>query len=783
MDEESEYVLNPWLSVDPDCSKQSAGDWFTIMLTASMGGKSVHGCNAAPACEVICKANDYANVEAGVGFVRWDPKVAKRPLIGKDISDQYYKRHAFKGTVTTSGNILAYESGLWEPSMRARAKSTSLLAAGIHAHGCTLKDAIETVSIIASDEIDEEAVSSAILPASHLKREMTIVSKANHRIFSRGTIQSGIEWDDANLNISSNATSMAFDWGRVTAIARFVAEGNIQICSMFRGLAQTTGVPYYIVRDAWAYVTPTDYHLTPDLFSSVKKVDLNAYGIPSIKGAFVDHEDDVMIAITRALDKRSLVPDSDTYRSYTSLYQSAKERKARRNKIHVVSALDYAPPSPLIHNVGTQEACDIVAEASAPFNALVRAIATRKHNDPTIRNMFERLHSIGTDSDSYLEALDNLTFSIFDKGTWLLARTIGEEAMREGAQTCLTDTSYVNLMLGRLKVDMFGHPTHVGAEVRFSNSLLVRLRPYTKKIVMEIDEVPPVASMSQMRLAGAELNETAALIASLAGKAEKWLPTIRKDVSLTFEKWAESLSDSMVPGIIQAEANFIITSYALKHLELASCMHQTTGFVDGAAPLRSYVWGGLKKLSKIYGYMVPDPKRCLYANALMMADELDSACDLPFKMRSVVEFVTNVLNDVVGDLLVDSVYLPPSMMLENVFRDNPAPSSPGYDVDIMEDAEIEDFLSLCMGEELNKADDNTRDPYIQALNSYPSANLAEQYARANGYRDFKDAFEHVGMNTMYVDTNDYIIAAQVKIGLANRPSGSRKKRKSYDPII
>ncbi|KAL5070664.1 hypothetical protein RYX36_021551 [Vicia faba] len=123
---------------------------------------------------------------------------------------------------------MAYESGAWEPSMRSCARATSLLAAGLHAHGCTKEDAIKTVSIIASDDIDAEAIDGTLLPASHLKREMTIVSKANHRLFSRGSLQSGIIWDDSNLSLDASASTVAFDWGRVTTIARYIAEANIQ---------------------------------------------------------------------------------------------------------------------------------------------------------------------------------------------------------------------------------------------------------------------------------------------------------------------------------------------------------------------------------------------------------------------------------------------------------------------------------------------------------------------------------------------------------------------------
>jgi len=788
-DDNSSDKIYPWLDGAPDCKTQTAGDWFNILMSASMGGRVIHGSNTAPTCEVLCKAAGPDACDMGVGIIRWDPTVDPYPCIGPDLSDKHYSHHAYRGSITSSGNVLAYESGAWEPSMRTRARSTSLLAAAIHAHGCSKEDAVKTVSIIASDDIDEEAVESTLLPASHLKREMTIVSKASHRIFTKGSLQSSIIWDDSDLSLSSNTSSVAFDWGRVTAIARYIAEANIQCCPRFREYAQMYGLPYHIVRNSWAYVSATDYQLRPGRYAAVPKIDIARYDIPSLKGSFTDHEQDILVAVTRSLDKIATVPDSDTFRAYRALYNAAKQRRDKLKSIKPAGLENVRIIPAVEHRYNAHASSDLLSKSTIPWDMLVRAVATRYVNDPHIRRVINEYKEMEYCDPTRDDKLDLVTRLIMDRGTWSLALVLCEESeKREDALSIyshLTKKVSYTMKLNKLKSTMFGFPVHLANTPTFSNSLLLKLRDYTVSILSELSEAEPAKDLTQSRLASLDMQETSHVLSGLATMADKHLPNINSVVSDKFQEWADQMFQYEDNCYIEYGARFSMVALALKRLCASHCMNKSTGFIDGADPRYSYIYLSLQDLGAQLNFTVPPLARSVYTGATQLVADLINRGDYPFDLEATVLYVNRILEEVIGDMMADVVYEPPDSILEEAYDSVQAPGSPGYDCSIMEEAEAEARLAAVFLK-VNQLEESMEvDEYKAALNSYPTVGLAEQYARVMGYPSFQAAFDELKEKVIYMEGSGYIIQASMRLAQteAEEDDELEGRKRPYDSIM
>lgn len=751
-------TVDPWVNGKPDANTQTGGDWYSIALSASLGGKTIHGVNTAPTMELLGKTPTGSAEHFETGHLQWDPSVTMESRLGPRVSDQFYLHHQYRGGETSTGAILAFSTGSWEPSLRARARSTSMLAAGIAAHGCSKQDALTTASIIAGDDVDAEAVDATILPASHLKREMTIVAKPNHRLFSQGTIQKGISWDDHTLSVKRDMPHIAYDWGRITAIARYIAEANIQVCTKFREEAQGRGIPFHLVRNAWAAVAAEDYNLPPDLFASVRKIKIDKYGIPTLRGAYIDHESEIMASLTKFMNSEIIEPAGDAYKGLAKIYERSKRHLAKRQKIRPANTGDINEKDLAAVGMANEDVKEFLKFSQSAWTLLVSAIATRRKHDHRFNSQVEQYLRATPSEAEYL--IDNLTRATFGKATWALCRAevirmtsgIREGSEREGAKSLLF------IQLSKLKSKIFGLELHLDSAVFFVAEVLEKMRAKTREAVNASSNSKPMKNMTQHEIVDHEFAEIEHRLSRMDEIGRSILAKLQSEVANVFKQAFTVMITRKSEEDKQLAIDYYFAYHGLKSLGIKSVTLKNSDYVDGSNPKETYVYKACKKLSSKLQLSKPMLTQRSYANAKNIASDIQKAIKLSYNLYASVAYSTSILDDALGDLLNGIVYQPVNLITFDEVAYAEEEEYPGQAN--MRAAEDADILESMMAEMMEDCTEPENDPYTVIVNSYPSFEVAEQYAKVCGYESFQDAWIDLGDRAVFSDECDFCIKAR-----------------------
>lgn len=779
--------IDPWVNVRPDCKKQTGGDWYRLFLAASLGKKAIHGVNTAPSMEVLGKVPITPDENMAVGFIRWDDRTVKPDLLGSRISDKFYAGHHYRGGQTKSGAFVAFDEGSWEPSLRTRARASAILAAGIAAHGCTKAEALETARLITSDDIDAEAVDSTMLPASHLKREMTTVAKTSHLVFTQGTLQQGILWDDSRLSLDQFAPHVAYDWGRITAIARYIAEANIQICSRFRQAALGMGIAYHIARNSWAEVSEEDFQLHPSLFSTVPRIDLAKVGVPSLKGAYLDHEQEVFVAFTRFLNTEPIHPTSEAYRGIVHLQRATKARHSKKQRVKVATISEILPDEAETHahTMSDFEIKTTLLAATSPMDLLASAVHTRLSNDTIFRTTVERFMSAGDELTSGM--IDHTCKLVFNTATWILAGGAAKEAAKALDDQSLHGRGHDLLLtqLAKLKGELFGVATHIDTRVIFTDECMAKLRSCVRELIARSRKVASVPRAPHHYFVPPAAQEANDFVSSLGDKAPAILAELRANAAKSYKQAAMITGKEDIEGAVQKTANYMMASVAIKTLGLRTCLLRHTGYIDGSVPKETYVYKAAKKLQDKFDYGKPKLKYTNHINAQHVADDLDLSSLLLYSVKAAVAYTTQTLDFVMGELSMGHVYQAPEELMVEALEFVPGGDSPQYDT-----AELDGEDDLATIEAiLASADEEVRaaivDNFQKVLDTYPNPEVAEKYAILNGYENFRAAYNDLEFGAANDDENRFVLLATSKLPPEEQPKPKRKKttRKAYAPML
>jgi hypothetical protein len=774
--------VNPWANASPDCLTQSGSDWYRIALSASLGGRVLHGVNTAPSMEVLGKSPYTPDETTSAGFIRWDPRTFNETSLGNRVSDQFYIHHKYRGGQTKSGALLAFDEGAWEPSLRGRARSSSLLAAGLIAHGISKTDALETVSRITSDEVDPEAVESTLLPSSHLKREMVTVSKASHRVFSQGTLQQGIIWDDSRVNLSKKVPHIAYDWGRITAVARYIAEANVQVCPVFREKAIKMDMAYHVVRGAWATVSPEDYKLYPSLFANVRKLDLAKLNVPSIKGAYKDHEKEVFVSLTRFLSNEPDHPVSDIYRGYVHLKRSAQDRVHKKQKVKIASAVNIIDNVETTHTMDDETLSRQLKLLCSSQTLLAMAVKTRSQNDRTFKRAVDNFMTTAVESNME----DKVTISrlVFDQATWVYANAAAKEMAKK-----LDDSEIYNrahdllvIQLSQLKSKLFGLKTHLDAPVVFSEEALSKLSENVRDVLSRANKAPALEIVYKKDLMTPDMMQIENTFTYDNEKTRSILEAIHSESSKVYKKVALVLLASNKQSAINAGAANYFTYIALKTLGMRLCVARSSGYIDGSVPKETYIYKAAKKLSDKFQLGKPKLRFPNYATALTLADDIESSSVLKYNIKEAVASTTVTLDLVVGDVLSGNKFVPPDDLLPEAVEELSDVDSHEYDTKELDEETNLAILERLMAEVNEEFLQDDEDLYAKGLKTYKDKAEAEKYARLNGYQTFKEAIDLIGVQAFKDDENNFTMIGRVMGAGGSKAVTKKVIKKKYQPL-
>lgn len=751
-------TVDPWMYEKPNPLEQTGGDWYNILLSASLGNKIVHGVNTAPTMEVLGKAPPNTGHLYDLGRLTWDTNTSMHSKLGDRVSDQFYVHQPYRGGETATGALLAFDSSVWEPSIKARARSVSMLAAGIAAHGCSKQDALETTKIISADEVDTEAVDATILPASHLKREMTLVAKPTHRLFSQGTIQQGITWEDNHLTVRSGLPNIAYDWGRITTIARYIAEANVQICPKFRTLAKNDGIPYHIVRNAWAAVAAEDYNLPPSLFKDVPRLDIRKLGIPSLRGAYLEHEQEIMESLTRYMNTDTIQPSSEAFRGLAHIYRVAKKRQAKKRRI-TAARMDDIEEGLGTESLPSREVVDKHLQGvHSPWELIVCAVATRREHDPDFAMKVNRF--LASSEEMQSRTVDNMSRATFARASWQLAK--GEaQRLVENIEDEATQSYTFNVLLGQLsdlRSRLYNFKVHLDTPVVFTADMLDALRPITLDVLQESSSAQPIAHFTQQDILNRDMLGIGRAIAHLDDEGQSILQALQVEVADKFKHFYKLCRNRERKYERQNAINYYFTAHCMKSMSAKAIACRECGYVDGSNPKDTFVYRAVKKLTKKLNLKAEKFEQRAYADAKSIALSLREKVPCEYSFYEATCYALNIADEAVGDLLNGVIYEPPEDMVpeeDYIYSDQEdGPTK------MMALAQEEAFMEDSFKEMMETYEIAVLDDFTLTQNTYPSVELAERYARLNGYENFRAAFNALGERASYLEDNAFCMLAR-----------------------
>lgn len=254
-----EDIVCPFESVEYDIDTMTGGDFYTLMLSASLGNKNVEGLACSGSSEVLMKTNfEFARTHA-TGTVKVKSRSKATPALDLEGSMVAKTGKKFRGVGKANSYALVMEDTLWGSAASNRLRSCAFFAASLIAMGVAFEDAKDISSDILGSEMPDELIESVSTPLSTLKRDTAVVAKSRNAVFMPHHLIQDIVWEDGALVSRSHSDHEAIDWARITAIAKYLGTVNTLADPRFRRVAESIGVPYVPVQNHWAHVSRVPY--------------------------------------------------------------------------------------------------------------------------------------------------------------------------------------------------------------------------------------------------------------------------------------------------------------------------------------------------------------------------------------------------------------------------------------------------------------------------------------------------------------------------------------------
>lgn len=761
-------------TVDPfedgpfDFEKQTGADWYTMALSASLGGKNIHGLNAAPTCETLAKTTYDMAEKYTHAMVKYSEREKKVEQLDDDPDFRVVSGHDYKGSKTSGSVLLAYDSGTWEPSKRTRARNTAVLAAALHATTGNLDESLGIAGFISGGEVSEEAVNHAMVPLSLCKREVAVLGKSNHALYSRGNSQKRISWEDQNLAKEKMPTVAAIDWARLTTIGRYIAEANCRYDPKFRELATLRGVPYMLVKGAWAYVSSADFRIDDTAINWDCAVSCEDHGIPSLADAYSDINVDLYVQARAAAEAFRHEGSNTQAEAILRLLEQTRPRGQAAGKL-VMPATDMFVEvtqhayradkvASLVANKGTaweawKEACRFRVQGDSEADALCKAIAAKYKLRQIDKEKVHQAASLFLAQNTWLIAWNKLS-------EWLSQPATARTRMAKLKRT-VTRSSIpweVPITIGkRVMEDSFMHVQKMAVDVA------VPTKPVN----------PPKYAFHDIRAAESSMgmqNAIRFVARQLGPFAKSW--------SKRYQEWGLALA---AEGSSKAKAESVLyqaASAAFAHVTLDGILSPDTGFCDMADPRNCYLAKMAVNFARKRNWDPPEVPCNPMESARELAIWLDGVITARVPFVACEEYARDKLRMFAADLCAEREPELPTRdePPEDLFGWTVAPIPAGMSwADAVDEeaerkraaeaaldeakrqkveevapqaAEVpaveEDFDDALMMELLMGGGADDRVTVDSVMATYADPSECDTYARANGYANFQEAFDAIG---------------------------------------
>lgn len=757
---DSDGTASPFDEIPLDFDNQTGADWYAMMLTASFGGKQVHGHNFTPSCETLSKVSFDAASRQCHGKIRIDKRVTAVEPYSTDTKYAQYSGRAFRGVKTLAASYLAYDSGNWEPSSRKRAKATAKLAAGIALSTGSVEEGCRVASIVSGSVVPQEVVSNTMLPLSVFRRDVAALHTTDQRLYSTVNWQRAVVWEDQNLASEKMSPHAAVDWGRITTIARYIGEANAKYDPKFCYVAEKVGVPYQIVRGAWAYVTDNDYDAST--FSVPPELQLKYLPkhIPKLEHAYKDHVESLVLA----LRGQSEYLDSDNCsKQAEQILRLLENIRVKPAKSKWVSSTGTDIIGELkSHSFSVQRDSARMSAASTAADAYYEIAAELVSNSPQLRQLARNIVTSAKIGVSATGDLNVVASRVMRHDVWVLAHNL--LARR------LDSPSLAQERLAKLKRSFTGSSVPWGVDLGLS--AIARMASRAPVITVCKRALLPAVPVIEgpLVLPTARQMEAVGAYQRAAAFARKHIDETARAWSKRYEAWSRTWAKSETPGRQEKAVRYSALAAAFGAITVDSVLSPTTGYTDTSNPANTYLGRMAKNYARKRRLTMPRLPCTPMASMSEIALLLDNQYNPSVKFADVEKLVRDRLKMFAEDLVQEvepregAVEEPPAVVVRVK-----------KEVDEEKRRKARELYEFMMSMSYNPDAPKTIN---DVLKSYQSIDIAERHAVANGYKTFQAAFDALGEKARYDEETDF-----TRKGMAADRAVEERVSEEEQPVI
>lgn len=405
----NDAIASPFDAIDYDINTQTGGDWYTTMLSASLGNKNIEGIACSGSSEVLMKSTFKFASKHATGKIRIKTRNKATPAVDKEGKMVAKLGKKFRGVGKANSFSLVMEDSLWGSASMNRVRSAAFFSASLVAMGVSLATAREVGGDVLGESMPIEVVNSVSVPLSILKRDAAVIAKGRNTVFVPHHLIQDVVWEDGALVTSEKDSHAAVDWGRVTAIARYIGVVNSLADDRFARFAEDYGVPYALVNNHWAYVSKEPY------LELEKWVPLEHPENPL--GSVIDDAQRIAERLsTSAQLSVSMIADLQETPTATLLLKSLRAAAPSKTKprLMIADGSDVLLPV-MAHSVNPGNVGILVQGSESSHNAVISAVIDRASRNETVKERLSRLLTLSTAFNPDEGEVRSVTKEIADK--------------------------------------------------------------------------------------------------------------------------------------------------------------------------------------------------------------------------------------------------------------------------------------------------------------------------------------------------------------------------------
>lgn len=804
--EEFGGAVDAFEGVEVSCLDQTGADWATLMMTASLGGAAIHGFSFASSIESVVKVSHEYSAKHAVGRIKYQSNDKLVEHLDEDWDLTDCTGTLFKSTYTSTDASIMVDQTNWDGQNKTRAKNTAILAGIVHATGGTMADAQLLASACAGEEVPEEVVRAASVPMTASKREIVGVAKQSHAVYSRGNAQKKIVWEDQNLSRSALPPNGAMDWGRLTALARTIGEINIRYDPDFRAIAEHIGVPFAIVKGAWAYTSPTDYIIHKDALARVympRNVNLL---VPTLRNAFETVSEDIYAEMSRKANSYHDEPATKNafFEAMAAITDNMRPKRTRNVIVPGTNVLSEVTE----HKYGAEIAANMISDSLTARNTVIESYRKIILTNRAFTQAAATVSSVLPGEDIPRKEVYFLMDIFCDRVLW--ADALSSYVEKSG------NIQAARVRLGRYKNTFFKSGVELDAKVGktavIQKKIFDEVRSATKTAMLDIGPV----CKKPLDLTPITRQPTRLLITQLMDAAKNHLTKYKLAWAERYRKRATMAAISTIVDHEERAVHYGNCASAFSRLAVNDLASSGSGFVDVSLPYKTYIWESASNYARKRKLELPPRVMPGMSHIRDIATALDAMYHPPISFLSSVEFTLTRVEMFVADFSmghVDEVNEPGDLdnhaddeMLSDIKR------SQTNATDIIHDG-VEDDVSECSVEviteenseevgdrasasyvnkyalpdtmNLNSTEEEEYDeeflrmmeemnaPIVRVtresvLSTYDTLEMAERIAKHNNYATFDDAYDALGEGARYDIETEFTSSALEKIALEDK---------------